>query len=330
MKAWEIFQKWIYLRQENSGLNRLGKTGGGKIVIAVSGGADSMCLAHLFWRLAKKEKLSLLIVHFNHGLRKEARLDADLVKSFAQKLELPFICQKLPVKKYAKENSLSVETAGRDLRYAALEKIALENNFSAIATAHNANDNAETVLMKIIRGSASAAGIPQIRKMGNVQIIRPILDVKRCLIDDYVRRHKIAFSQDKSNFSDEFTRNKIRLQVLPMIEKINPLAIDHLCSLAEIQARQEQYLDGICLKAVGKIVRFSRDIIWIDLEKLLRQDPLIVSRIIKTIIPQKKNAALINLIVGKILSTDICEHKISSQWVFQIKSKKQAFFRRLK
>jgi tRNA(Ile)-lysidine synthase len=332
MKAWEIFHSWA-LRQEFWGRNRLEKTklrGDVKIIIAVSGGADSMCLAHLFWRLAKKENISLLIVHFDHGLRKEGAAEAEMVKDFAQKLGAYFIFQKLLVKQYAKENFVSIETAGRELRYKALEKIAIENKVSLIATAHNANDNAETVLMKIIRGSASASGIPQVRSMGKVKIIRPILGVKRSLIESYVGKHKIVFSQDKSNFSDEFTRNKIRLNVLPMIEKINPSAVEHLCALSEIQMRQEAYFDEISLKAAAKIVRIGKDIISIELERLLRQDPIIASRIIKTIIPQKKNAALINLIMQKISSLDFSPHRLSSLWVFQIKSKKRAFFRRIK
>jgi tRNA(Ile)-lysidine synthase len=320
MKTWEIFYK-------NS--NNLIKPKD-KIIIAVSGGADSMCLLHLLYRLSKKIKLDLIIVHFDHGLRKESQKEASLVQNFAQELKIPFIFKSLETKKYSKENKISIETAGRDLRYKSLVEFAKEHKFNKISTAHNANDNAETMLMRILRGSGSLAGIPQSRKVEKkIEIIRPILNVKRILIEDYVKKHKIPFCTDKSNFDDKFTRNKVRLQLLPIFEQINPLIIEHLSSLSEIQSRQEAYLDEISQKIIKKSVKFTKNSIFLDLNRLLQYNQILLYRVIKSILPEKKNSFQINLIIRKILSSDNSLHRLSSDWIFQVKSK-NAVFKRLK
>jgi tRNA(Ile)-lysidine synthase len=320
MKVWEIFCASI---KKNSLLKSKDK-----VVIAVSGGADSMCLLHLFWRLLKKTELNLIVVCFDHGLRKESKKELKIVEKFSQTLRIPFIKKTFDVSKYAKENSLSIETAGRDLRYEHLIKIAKEYKFNKIATAHNANDNAETVIMRILRGSGSLTGIPQKRKADKkIEIIRPLLSVKRKLIESYVKKHKIPFCNDKSNFSIKFTRNKVRLLLFPILEQINPLIVDHLFSLSEIQSRQETFLVEISQKLIKKCVRFGKKNIILDLDKVLRYNSVLSYRIIKEILPEKRNNFQINLIMQKILTSDLSPHRLSSNWIFQIKSNKGIFKR---
>ncbi len=221
MKTWDIF----YQNVSQNGF----AVHGDKIILSVSGGMDSMCMLHLFWRLAKKMDIFLLAVNFNHNLRKESAKEAKIVKDLSTEFGIGCLLEEIDVKEYSKKHSLSVETAGRNLRYLTLERIAKKYKCNKIATAHNANDNAETVIMRFLRGSGNFAGIPQKRKISrNLVVIRPLLPVKRKLIEEYVRNHKLPFCTDKSNFSDIYTRNKIRLSLMPVFEKITPMSVEHI------------------------------------------------------------------------------------------------------
>ena len=145
MKTWDIFYQNIV----QTGLVKSKD----KVVLAVSGGQDSICMLHMFWRLAKKMQIELLTINFNHNLRKESAKEARIVKNLSNKLGIDCILENINVKEYSKKESISIETAGRNLRYLSLENIAKKYKCNKISTAHNANDNAETVLMWLLRGS---------------------------------------------------------------------------------------------------------------------------------------------------------------------------------
>lgn len=321
MKVWEIFYKNV---NENGFVKP-----GDKVLLAVSGGPDSVCMLHLFWRLAKKIDIELLTVNFDHQLRKESVKESIIIKKFSEKLAIPCIVEKLDVKKYAEENSVSTETAGRLLRYQMLESIAKKHTCNKIATAHNANDNAETVLMWLLRGSGSLAGIPQKRKINKkLEIIRPILPVKRKDIEKYVKKQKIPFCIDKSNFSDIYTRNRIRHSLIPIFEKLNPMAVDHIFSLSVIQAREDAYLEQISSNFAKKCSKVSKNSILLDLTIFLQYNEAIRYRILKIILPDKKYASHINIIMRKILSSDKSEFRLSSEWVFKLTASKAVFKRK--
>lgn len=321
MRAWDIFYKSI---DENGFVKP-----GDKVLLAVSGGPDSVCMLHLFWRLAKKTDIELLTVNFDHRLRKESAKESILVKEFSAKLGIKCLAEKLDVKKYAKENSVSTETAGRMLRYERLESIARQYKCGKIATAHNSNDNAETVLMWLLRGSGSLAGIPRKRKIDKkLEIIRPILSVKRKDIEKYVKKQKIPFCIDKSNFSDKYTRNKIRHTLIPIFEKLNPLAVDHIFSLSSIQAREDAYLEQISISFAKKCSKISKNGILLDLTMFLRYNEAVRYRILKIILPDKKYASHINIIMKKISSSEKSEFRLSSEWVFKITASKAVFERK--
>jgi tRNA(Ile)-lysidine synthase len=316
MDAWDIFYK------DNS------ISDGDKILLSVSGGADSICMTHLFHRLSSKKNIKLLIVNFNHNLRKESKEEAVLVKNFADSLQIPCIFESLEIKEYAKEKKVSIETAGREMRYLKLEEIAKKYKFKKIATAHNANDNAETLIMRLLRGSASLAGIPEERKVDkNISIIRPILPIKRKLIDKYVKKNNLKFCNDKSNFETIHTRNKIRLLAFPIFEKINPLFIEHIFSLTSIQAKENIFFDNFTDKCLKKSVKIFKDKIVIDLKIFLKYDNVIKYRVLAKIFPQKKYNAHINLIMSKILEKKSAIYKLSSNWIFIIKENNAKFLK---
>jgi tRNA(Ile)-lysidine synthase len=320
MKAWDIFYN-------NISRNGFVKSKD-KIILAVSGGQDSICMLHLFWRLAKKISIDILVVSFNHKLRKESKKEARIVKDLSDKLGIDCILEAIDVRGYSKKESVSIETAGRNLRYLALEKIAKKYKCNKIATAHNANDNAETTLMWLLRGSGNFAGIPQTRKINKkLTIIRPILPVKRKLIEEYIKSHKLPFCTDRSNFSKVYTRNKIRLLLLPICEKINPKAVEHIFALSCIQAREDAYLEAVLDKFLKKCAKMQKNQILLDLTVFLRYNEAIRYKILMRILPQKKYSSHINLIMHKILSLDMSVYRLSSEWVFKIKSNSAYFVR---
>ncbi|MDR2708692.1 MAG: tRNA lysidine(34) synthetase TilS [Elusimicrobiota bacterium] len=298
------------------------------IIIAVSGGADSMCLAHLFWRLAKKMEIKIFAAHFNHGLRLSSKNEQKLVEKICLKLNIPFCLECFDTKKFAKENKLSIETAARNLRYAALSKIAKLYKAQKIALGHNANDNAETIFLQMLRGAGNLSGIPYKRNLDKkIQIARPLLFVKRKFIENYADFHEIKYCTDETNFCDEFTRNKIRLNVLPNLEKINPEIISHLSSLAKITQMQVSYLNELSLKAIDKILSKSSNGFYLDLKQILRYNPAVIAFIIKNVLPINITSFQINLIINKIIHADQLPHRISKQWIFQIKSNKAHFYK---
>jgi tRNA(Ile)-lysidine synthase len=320
MKTWDIFYQNV--SQNSFVINE------DKVVLSVSGGMDSMCMLHLFWRLAKKMHIVLLAVNFNHNLRKESIKEAKTVKNLSGEFGIDCLLEEIDVKEYSKKHSLSVETAGRNLRYLTLERIAKKYKCNKIATAHNANDNAETVLMRFLRGSGNFAGIPQKRKISRkLVVIRPLLPVKRKLIEEYVRNHKLPFCTDKSNFSDIYTRNKIRLSLMPIFEKINPMAVEHIFALSSIQYRENAYLEEISAKFLKKCTKKQKNRTLLDLKTFLQYNEAIRFRILKNLLPQKKYNSHINLIMRKILLLDTSVYRLSASWVFKIKSDKACFIR---
>lgn len=195
---------------------------GDKILVALSGGPDSVFALHFLYKFRKKYKIELLALHFNHGLRdKESDGDENFAMEFCEKLNVQFISQKLDVKSFSKKNKLSIEEAARLLRYKNLERIALKTVCTKIVTAHNQSDNTETILMNLFSGTglSGLSGIPIRRE----NIIRPLLCLGKQEILEYMNKEKINSRIDSSNLNDDFRRNYIRNRILPLIKiKLNP------------------------------------------------------------------------------------------------------------
>ena len=219
---------------------------GDLIVVGLSGGADSVCLIHLLWRLSGEIPYKLLAVHVDHGVREDSAEDAAYVERLCREMKIPFCLKNVDMNGYAKEYSLSPEEAGRQLRYAAFEEAAekhcQENQVRKIAVAHNADDRAETMLFHVFRGS----GLKGLRSIQPVRghIIRPVLCLERDEIERYLAEEHLEYRQDSTNEEDEYTRNKIRHHILPYAEReICTGAVAHMGELADILAETEDYLE---------------------------------------------------------------------------------------
>ena len=208
-----------------------------RVLCACSGGADSTALLHL---LCAQPDLSVVCAHFNHRLRgEESDRDEAFVRALCARLGVPCVCGGADVAAFARTERQSLETAARTLRYRFLEETAAAHRCDRIATAHHAEDNAETVLLNLIRGSAARGlgGIPPVRG----PFVRPLLDATRADILDYLARNGLSYVDDSSNFSDDCARNRIRHRVLPLLTEENPAAVAHICAAAEALRRDEEY-----------------------------------------------------------------------------------------
>jgi len=230
--------------------NRL-LTGGDKVIAALSGGADSVALLHILISLREKYKLDIYAAHFNHMIRGEAAdRDEDFARELCAGLGVDFRSGRADVPAAAAESGESLELCGRRLRYEYLQSVADELGGAAIATAHHMTDNTETVLMNLVRGSglSGMCGIPVRR--GN--IIRPLLCVTREEIEDYCRLNRLDYVTDATNLDDAYTRNSLRLNVLPVLRGMNPsldLSVGRMCEAAR---EADEYLEYISAEELSK------------------------------------------------------------------------------
>lgn len=215
---------------------------GAHLLVAVSGGPDSVALLHLLCAsVAPRQALRLSVAHVHHGLRAEAEDDARFVEEMAARLGLAYLLSRVDVPARVAATGESVEEAARHLRYAALAEMAREAGAAVVVTGHTADDQAETVLMRVLRGAgvAGLAGIPA--KRG--QIVRPLLPIRRSEIEAYVRRHGLPFRTDGSNACTDFTRNRLRLELLPLLEAAYaPRLRERLVQLGQMARQDEQAL----------------------------------------------------------------------------------------
>lgn len=322
MVIWERFRKNIF---DNKLVSR-----GDKILLAVSGGADSMVMTSLFAMLKKTISIDLVIVNFNHNLRKESVKEAKIVKQFANSLNIECVLKNLNTKEYAKEKNISTETAGRQLRYAELEKTAKEYKCNKIATAHNMNDNAETILMWMLRGTGTEglSGIPVTRKINkNLSIIRPILSISRDMIDDYVKEKGIKFCTDKTNFKCDYTRNKIRLNIIPKLKEINPLFIEHAYNLSAIIKEETAFFKKKINAFISKNTKITKNKISVNLTAFNRQEKIMQFKILKEIIPDKKRSVHINQVIDWLADGKSKSYNLSKDWMIKKSHKSAAFVR---
>jgi tRNA(Ile)-lysidine synthase len=214
------FKKFI---SENQLINQ-----GDRILLAVSGGIDSMVMTHLFLQTGTETG----IAHCNFTLRAlESDKDEEMVREYASKYNIPFYSARFETKSFAKKNGLSVQMAARELRYEWFERIRKENGYKAVAVAHNLNDNIETLLINLTRGTG-IAGLTGMRPSVN-NIIRPLLFATRQEITSYCIKNHLVFREDNSNSDTKYTRNKIRHLVIPVLKEINPSIENTLRETAE-------------------------------------------------------------------------------------------------
>lgn len=247
---------------------------GDRILVAVSGGPDSVTLLDVLFSLRDKYDLSLSVAHLNHMLRgREAERDALFVKELSGKLGLPFFLGKRNVGSFMKKTHLSPEEAARKLRYDFLEDIAKREGTNKVALGQTADDQAETVLLAFLRGSglAGLSGIPPVRMLGGsgIKIVRPLIETFRIEIEKYLEEKKISSRLDASNLEPVYLRNKIRLELLPLIaHEYNPNIKSGLVRLATILREDNRYLIERTRELVSKMLGGNKEKTEIDLASL--------------------------------------------------------------
>ena len=224
---------------------------GTSVCVGVSGGIDSMVLLHALSSVKEELGLKLIVCHLNHNLRaKESERDFKFVKASAKSLKLPFESKKLTKRAVAARKGESLQAWARGQRRQFFEEVAGKYNSGAIALAHNSDDQAETFLMRMVKG-ASLTGLRGI-EVANGLYIRPLLTTSRADIERYAKKNKVAFVEDSSNKSLKYLRNKLRLKFIPLIEKeYNPNIKETLGRTAVSLKRDDDYID----KAANKIFK---------------------------------------------------------------------------
>ncbi len=229
-----------------------------KIVAGISGGADSVCLLLVLKEIVGAE--NIFAVHVNHGIRgEEAERDENFVKRLCERHGVCFTVKRTDVPAFAKENGMSEEEAGRVIRYNAFEEVRILKNADRIAVAHNSEDNAETFLINLARGSG-ITGLTGI-KAENGKIIRPLLYTDRQTIEGIVGNFSEDFVSDSTNASLIYTRNKIRNEIVPRLKEVNARAVEHINQAAYRLERAEDYILGESGKAYARYVSEGKDVL---------------------------------------------------------------------
>ena len=255
---------------------------GDKIVLGVSGGPDSICMLDILNQLKNdKIKFDIIVAHINHQIREEANQDEKYVQNYCKKNNIKFCVQRIDVKKYANNNKIGLEEAGRKLRYIFFDEVMKLNNGNKIAIAHNKNDKIETIIMNEIRG-CGLSGLKGIEPMRNNQIIRPLIECERIEIEKYCEENNLNPRIDKTNFINDCTRNKIRNIVLPyVVKEFNPNIVKTLDRLSEVVSETENYLQKQVEKKYNQLlISKENNKIILDLKKFNSEDILIKKRIL--------------------------------------------------
>ena len=257
---------------------------GEKVVLAVSGGPDSICMLDILNDIKNDETIDMnfeiIVAHVNHMIRKEAEEDAKYVKKYCEEKQIEFYSKSIDVQKMANNNKIGLEEAGRKARYDFFDEILEKTNAQKIAIAHNKNDKVETVLMHILRGSGinGLKGIEPKRE----KYIRPLIECERNEIEEYCNDKNLQPRIDKTNFENEYTRNKVRNLLIPYIQKeFNPNLIKTIDRLSNLVAEEENYMDKQVEKIYKEIlISENQKEVQLDLKRFNLQEKVIKSRVI--------------------------------------------------
>jgi tRNA(Ile)-lysidine synthase len=282
----------------------------GSVLCGVSGGADSVFMLHVLKKLCERRKIKICAAHFEHGIRgDESMRDAAFVAEMCENLGIECMIGHGSVPEYATQNHIGLEEAARKLRYEFLEEAREKFSCDYIATAHNADDNAETMLFNLARGAGGKGlcGIPQIR--GN--IIRPILGITRDEIEEYLRLNNIPHVEDSTNASDDYSRNLIRHRVMPTLKEINPAFSSAVSRTAELLRRDEECLSKLAEAFIEK----NYDGESVPAKDLYEFPDAIASRVIRQILEENVSFVHINAVLALARKSglgyaDICGRRI--------------------
>ena len=230
-----VEENFLNTIKENNLINE-----GDKIVIGVSGGSDSITLLYLLNKYKEKFKIKLYVCHINHKIREDSTIDEQYVENMCEKMNVPFYKKRVQVEQIAKENKMGTEEAGRIIRYEFFREIAKKENANKIAIAHNMNDNAETMLLNLIRGTG-LLGLEGITQKEN-NIIRPLINSKKTDINNFCKENNIEYKIDSTNKQNIYRRNIIRNEVIPKLEEINPNIVETLSRTSKIIKQNNTFI----------------------------------------------------------------------------------------
>ena len=254
---------------------------GDRIVIGISGGADSVCLFHVLHSLKEQWDLSLILVHINHNIRQTAKRDEDFVKQLCEEKGDPIYVFSKSITEYAKERKISVEEAGREYRYQVFKEVFEKEKANKIAVAHHENDVAETFLFHSIRGT-SLKGLGAIQPKNN-EIVRPLLCLTKKEIEAYLKQNHMIWMEDETNQENHYSRNKIRNQVIPILEEMNPKAVSHIASCAQDLRELNEYIQSEAKKAYEVCVKKNKDGLLLLEQPFLELPDVLKREVIKLI-----------------------------------------------
>lgn len=255
---------------------------GDKIVIGISGGPDSVCLLHILNRLKDKLDIELYAAHLNHQIRGiEAQKDALYVSEICKEMGIIYFIKSIDVPKYCEENSLSIEEGARKLRYEMFDEIKQKTRSNKIAIGHNLNDQAETVLMRIMRGTG-LQGLRGIEYIRENSIIRPLLDIERKDIEQYCEVHNLNPRIDESNLENIYTRNKIRLELIPyMMDNFNTNLIESIVRMSHNLRSDSDYIESEAQSKFSNICKVTSDSVNIRIKDFIKLHNAIKVRILR-------------------------------------------------
>jgi tRNA(Ile)-lysidine synthase len=260
---------------------------GATVLVGVSAGPDSVALLHVLWQLRYKLGIKIMAAHFNHRLRKEASADEEFVRNLSARLKVPFVCGR------ASGNGPkgSVEDWARRQRLDFMVHAAGQQNARAVALAHTRDDLAETVLMRMLRGAGllGLRGILPERKMDGVNFVRPLLAVRKEDIYAYLKSEKLGYRVDRTNLKADFFRNKIRLKLLPLLQKeYNPSIQNVLANLSDSVSADYDFINEAGARFYSRIVRSSGGCVRLNQKSLDQAHPAMRRMALRTAFEQVK------------------------------------------
>ena len=265
-----------------------------KILCAVSGGPDSICMLDILRRIKEENQINfdIIVCHINHMIRVEATADEQYVENYCKKYDIPFFAKRVDVKKIAENNKQGTEEAGRKVRYEFFEEILEKENATKIAIAHNKNDKIETIIMNVFRGSG-ISGLRGIEPIRDNKFIRPLIETERKDIEKYCEENSLNPRIDNTNFINDVTRNKIRNIVIPYIkDEFNPNFINTLDRLSSVITEEDEYMKKKTIETYNKVMIKEQDGYTIlNLKEFNIQDEVIRKRLIIYTITQTIGSA---------------------------------------
>lgn len=253
---------------------------GDKVVLGVSGGPDSISMLDILNEI-KQDKFKIVVAHINHMIREEAKYEEQYVQNYCEKNNIEFFVKRIDVLNLANNNKIGTEEAGRKVRYEFFEEVAQKTGANKIAIAHNKNDKVETIIMHILRGSG-VSGLKGIEPIRDGKYIRPLIECERTEIEAYCEKKQLNPQIDKTNFENQYTRNKIRNICIPYIQKeFNPNIIETIDRLSDVITEENNYLERQVEKIYEQILVESQEKqIILNLREFNKQETVIKNRLI--------------------------------------------------